>query len=55
MRSANKAEYKKKIKQILYKAYFSEYMKEKETKSKLNQLEYNSLTIQPYLTEKVLT
>ena len=33
--------------QLLHKAAFSEYMKEKSEKSKLNQLQYKSLHLQP--------
>ena len=51
----NKLEYKKKIKRLLYKAAFSEYIKEKAEKSKLNQLEYKTLHLQQYLTEPGFT
>ena len=55
IRSMNKFDYKKKIKQLLYKAAFKEYMKEKSDRSKLNQLQYQSLQLQPYLIDKSLT
>ena len=51
IKSTNKCDYKKKIKNLLMKAAFAEYMKEKDQKSKLNNLTYDSLKIQPYLTK----
>ena len=46
-----KVEYRKKINKLVKKAAFSEYIKEKEQKSKLNNLTYETLNIQPYLTK----
>ena len=51
IKSTNKCDYKKKIKELIMKAAFNEYMKEKEQKSKLNHLTYDSLKIQPYVTK----
>ena len=51
IKSTNKCDYKKKIRNLLMKAAFAEYMKEKDQKSKLNNLTYDSLKIQPYLTK----
>ena len=55
IKGSSKEEYKKKINQLLYKAAFCEYMKEKAEKSKLEQLQYKTLQLQPYLIEKSLT
>ena len=43
--------YKKFIKSLIKKAAFEEYMQEKSSKSKLDEVTYESLKIQPYLTE----
>ena len=45
IKSNNKCDYKKKIKELIRKAAFIEYVKEKEQKSKLNHLTYDSLKI----------
>ena len=50
-----KVEYRKKINKLVKKAAFSEYIKEKEQKSKLNNLTYETFNIQPYLTKCGLT
>ena len=55
IKSTNKEAYKKKINQLLYKAAFNEYLKEKAEKSKLEHLQYENLQIQPYLTDTGLT
>ena len=55
IKSSSKEEYKKKINQLLYKAAFCEYMREKAEKSKLEQLQYKTLQLQPYLIEKSFT
>ena len=55
IKSTNKETYKKKINQLLYKAAFCQYMKEKAEKSKLEHLEYKTLQIQPYLTDPGFT
>ena len=49
IQAATKVEYKKKIKELIYKSAFKEYMKEKANKSKLNDLKYQSFKVQPYL------
>ena len=46
---------KKKINQLLHKAAFSEYLKEKAEKSKLEQLLYKTLQVQPYLINEGFT
>ena len=51
----SKQEYKKKINELIHKAAFIEYSKEKSEKSKLNQLQYKTLQIQPYLTKSGLS
>ena len=45
----NKDKYKKKNNQRLCKAAFRDYIKEKAEKSKLEQLLYKTLQVQPYL------
>ena len=52
---AGKQEYKQKIKELINKAAFIEYSKEKSDKSKLNQLQYKKLQIQPYLAKSGLS
>ena len=44
-------EYRKKINKLVRKAAFTEYIKEKEQKSKLNNLTYATFNTQPYLTK----
>ena len=51
----SKQEYKMKIKKLIHRAAFLEYDKEKADKSKLNQLQYKSLQIQPYLAKNGLS
>ena len=46
---------KKKIKQLLKKVAFKEYMQEKNNKSKMNLSKYEHLNIQYYLTEPRLS
>ena len=46
--------YKKFIKSLIKKAAFEEYMQDKSSKSKLDEVTYESLKIQPYLTEQKL-
>jgi hypothetical protein len=43
--------YKKFIKSLIKKVEFEEYMQQKSSKSKLDEVTYESLKIQPYLTE----
>ena len=55
IKSTNKEEYRKRIIQLLYKAAISEYFKEKTDKSKLEQLIYKDLQVQPYLINEGVT
>ena len=50
--STPKEQYKKKIKQLVEKAAFKQFMAEKVQLSKLNEVTYEKLTIQPYLTSR---
>ena len=52
IQSMSKANYKKKIKYLVQKAAFNYFIEEKSKHSKLKNLEYTSLQIQPYLTSK---
>ena len=53
IRDTPKNIYKKKIKYLVRSAAFNYYMKKKADLSKLNEVEYKSLEIQPYLTNKM--
>ena len=56
IKSYSKAQYKKIIKSKVKEAAFIEYMKEKEThKKKLGKLTYETLQLQPYMTNKIFT
>ena len=55
IKKTGRQEYKKKINKLIHKAAFNEYIREKSEKSKLNQLQYKNLQIQPYLAKSGLT
>ena len=54
IQSMSKAVYKNKIKHLVQKAAFSYFMEQKSKHSKLANLNYTSLQIQPYLTSKYI-
>ena len=49
IKSTSKEEYKIQIKEKVKQAAFEQYIKMKESHSKLNEVKYTSLEIQPYL------
>ena len=55
IKMTGKQQYKKKIKELINKAAFIEYSKEKSDKFKLNQLQYKKLQLQPYLAKSGLS